>query len=146
MTFSLSHHVTLMIQLYYALLIVGYLLKPLICHIRMTYHLSVHLITAYHTHHISTCQILTHNASLAGLVCCVESVNKVLLQCLDHHCVNTYVFIIIPIAIAGIALVIMLFTFNLTVTNGIIIILIFMSTLSALTIHNFASTTIHQIA
>ena len=39
-------------------------------------------------------------------------------QC--KHCSNYYVFIIIPIAIAGIVLVIMLFIFNLTVTNGII--------------------------
>ena len=44
-------------------------------------------------------------------------------QC--KHCSNLYLFIIIPIAITGIVLVIMLFTFNLTVTNGIINTLIF---------------------
>ena len=44
-------------------------------------------------------------------------------QC--KHCSNFYVFMIIPIAIAGIMLVIMLFIFNLTVTNGIINTLIF---------------------
>ena len=44
-------------------------------------------------------------------------------QC--KHCSNYYVFMIIPIAIAGIVLVIMLFTFNFTVINGIINTLIF---------------------
>ena len=44
-------------------------------------------------------------------------------QC--KHCSNYYVFMIIPIAIAGIVLVIMLFIFNLTVTDGIINTLIF---------------------
>ena len=40
-------------------------------------------------------------------------------------CSNFYLLLIIPIAIAGVVLVIMLFTFNLTVTNGIINTLIF---------------------
>ena len=71
------------------LLIVGYLPKLSINHIHMIFHLDVILIIAYHTHHISICQILIHNASLTGLVCCMESVNKVLVQCLDHHSVNT---------------------------------------------------------
>ena len=41
------------------------------------------------------------------------------------HCSNFYLFLIIPIAIAGVVLVMILFTFNLTVTNGIINTLIF---------------------
>jgi len=41
------------------------------------------------------------------------------------HCSNVSLLLIIPIAIAGVVLVMMLFTFNLTVTNGIINTLIF---------------------
>ena len=60
----------------------------------------------------------------------MHSVNKVLVLCLDHQIVNnvqtTYpLLLIIPIAIAGVVLVMMLFTFNLTVTNGIINTLVF---------------------
>ena len=44
-------------------------------------------------------------------------------QC--KQCSNYYVFMTVPIAIAGIVLVIMLFTFNITVTNGVIYTLIF---------------------
>ena len=65
--------------------------------------------------------------SRSGVLCgeCKQGLSAVFGSSLCKHCSDYYVFIIIPIAIAGIALVIMLFTFNLTVTNGIIIILIF---------------------
>ena len=53
------------------------------------YDISLQCPFDYHTHHISICQILTHNASLTDLVCCVESVIKVLVQYSDHHSVNT---------------------------------------------------------
>ena len=90
-----------------------------------TYHLSVHLTTAYHNLHTSTCLIQTHSVSLRDLVCCGEckqGFSNVFGSSRCKHCSNFYVFTIVPIAIAGLVLVIMLFTFNLTstVTNGII--------------------------
>ena len=56
---------------------------------------------------------------------CKQGLSNVFGSSRCKHCSNLYVFTIIPIAIAGIVLVIMLFTFNLTVTNGIINTLIF---------------------
>ena len=63
----------------------------------------------------------------SGVLCgeCKQGLSTVLGSSRCKHCSNFYVFTIIPIAIAGIMLVIMLFTFNLTVTNGIINTLIF---------------------
>ena len=62
-----------------------------------------------------------------GVLCgeCKQGLSTVLGSPRCKHCSNFYVFTVIPIAIAGIVLVIMLFTFNLTVTNGIINTLIF---------------------
>ncbi|XP_065917477.1 uncharacterized protein [Dysidea avara] len=37
-----------------------------------------------------------------------------------QHCTNNYLIIILPIAIAGIVLVLMMFVFNLTIVNGVI--------------------------
>ena len=63
----------------------------------------------------------------SGVLCgeCKQGLSNVFGSSRCKHCSNIYVFTIIPIAIAGIVLVIMLFTFNLTVTNGIINTLIF---------------------
>ena len=63
----------------------------------------------------------------SGLLCgeCKQGLSAVFGSSQCKQCSDYYVFIIIPIAIVGIALVIMLFTFNLTVTNGIINTLIF---------------------
>ena len=63
----------------------------------------------------------------SGVLCgeCKQGLSNVFGSSQCKHCSNLYVFTIIPIAIAGIVLVIMLFTFNLTVTNGIINTLIF---------------------
>ena len=58
----------------------------------------------------------------SGVLCgeCKQGLSNVFGSSQCKHCSNLHVFTIIPIAIAGIVLVIMLFTFNLTVTNGII--------------------------
>ena len=58
----------------------------------------------------------------SGVLCgeCKQGLSNMFGSSRCKHCSNLYVFTIIPIAIAGIILVIMLFTFNLTVTNGII--------------------------
>ena len=63
----------------------------------------------------------------SGVVCgkCKQGLSTVLGSTRCKQCSNFYLFLIIPLAIAGIVLVIMLFTFNLTVTNGIINTLIF---------------------
>ena len=63
----------------------------------------------------------------SGVLCgeCQQGLSAVFGSSQCKHCSNLYLFIIIPIDIAGIVLVIVLFTFNLTVTNGIINTLIF---------------------
>ena len=80
----------------------------------------------------------------SGVVCgeCQQGLSIVFGSSHCKHCSNAYFLLIIPIAIVGVVLVMMLSTFNLTVTNGIINTLILSL---ALTIHNFVSTTIHQI-
>ena len=63
----------------------------------------------------------------SGVVCaeCPQGLSVVFGSSRCKQCSNVYLLLIIPIAIAGIILVMMLFTFNLTVTNGIINTLIF---------------------
>ena len=63
----------------------------------------------------------------SGVVCgeCQHGLSTVFGSSHCKQCSNVYLLLIIPIAIAGVVLVIMLFTFNLTVTNGIINTLIF---------------------
>ena len=63
----------------------------------------------------------------SGVVCgeCQQGLSTVFGSSHCKHCSNVYLLLIIPIAIVGVVLVIMLFTFNLTVTNGIINTLIF---------------------
>ena len=63
----------------------------------------------------------------SGVVCseCQQGLSTVFGSSRCKQCSNLYLLLIIPIAIAGVVLVIMLFTFNLTVTNGIINTLIF---------------------
>ena len=63
----------------------------------------------------------------SGVLCggCQQGLSAVFGSSQCKHCSNLHLFMIIPIVIAGITLVIILFTFNLTVTNGIINTLIF---------------------
>ena len=63
----------------------------------------------------------------SGVVCaqCQQGLSTVFGSSHCKQCSNFYLLLIIPIAIAGVVLVMMLFTFNLTVTNGIINTLIF---------------------
>ena len=70
----------------------------------------------------SQCQL-----NRSGVLCgeCKQGLSAVFGSSQCKHCSNYYVFIIIPIAIAGIVLVIMLFIFNLTVTDGIVNTLLF---------------------
>ena len=63
----------------------------------------------------------------SGVVCaqCPQGLSTMFGSSHCKRCSNFYLLLIIPIAIAGVVLVMMLFTFNLTVTNGIINTLIF---------------------
>ena len=63
----------------------------------------------------------------SGVVCaeCQQGLSTVFGSSHCKQCSNFYLLLIIPIAIAGVVLVMMLFTFNLTVTNGVINTLIF---------------------
>ena len=63
----------------------------------------------------------------SGVMCgeCQQGLSNVFGSSNCKQCSNVYLLLIIPIAIAGVVLVMMLFTFNLTVTNGIINTLIF---------------------
>ena len=63
----------------------------------------------------------------SGVVCaqCQQGLSTVFGSSNCKQCSNFYLLLIIPIAIAGVVLVMMFFTFNLTVTNGIINTLIF---------------------
>ena len=58
----------------------------------------------------------------SGVMCgeCQQGLSTVFGSSNCKQCSNVYLLLVIPIAIAGVVLVIMLFTFNLTVTNGII--------------------------
>ena len=57
-----------------------------------------------------------------GLLCgqCQQGLSTIFGSSQCKQCFNFYLFIIIPIAIAGVVLVVMLFIFNLTVTSGTI--------------------------
>ena len=57
-----------------------------------------------------------------GLLCgqCQQGLSTIFGSYQCKQCSNFYLFIIIPIAIAGVVLVVMLFVFNLTVTSGTI--------------------------
>ena len=63
----------------------------------------------------------------SGVMCaeCQQGLSTVFGSSHCKQCSNFYLLLIIPIAIAGVVLVIALFTFNLTVTNGVINTLIF---------------------
>ena len=69
--------------------IVGYLLLLLMTHINITSLLIVHYTTVYLNHHNSISQLLTHSVSSTGLVCCVDTVNKVSVLSLVIIIVNT---------------------------------------------------------
>ena len=63
----------------------------------------------------------------SGVMCaqCQQGLSTVFGSSNCKQCSNFYLLLIIPIAIAGVVLVMMLFTFNITITNGIINTLIF---------------------
>ena len=58
----------------------------------------------------------------SGVLCgqCQQGYSSVFGSSQCMQCSHVYLFIVIPIAIAGVVLVILLFIFNLTITNGVI--------------------------
>ena len=58
----------------------------------------------------------------SGLLCgqCQQGYSSVFGSSQCMQCSHVYLFIVIPIAIVGVVLVILLFIFNLTITNGAI--------------------------
>ena len=96
-----------------------------------TYKVSPHCPFDYCLPHSSNLNLTNPDSQCqfkrSGVLCgeCQQGLSAVLGSSQCKHCSNLYLFMIIPIAIAGIVLVIILFTFNLTVTNGIINTLIF---------------------
>ena len=77
----------------------------------------------------------------SGVVCaeCQQGLSTVFGSSHCKQCSNYYLLLIIPIAIAGVVLVMMLFTFNLTVTNGIINTLIFYVNIISINYSQFCS-------
>ena len=91
-----------------------------------TYHISLHCPFHYCLPHPSHLNFSTPNSqcqfSRSGLLCghCKQGLSTVFSSSHCQHCQNIYLLIIIPIALAGVVLVLLLFVLNLTVTDGTI--------------------------
>ena len=103
-----------------------------------TYHISLYCPFHYCLPHSSHLNFSTPNSQCqfnrSGLLCghCQQGLSTVFSSFNCQHCSSVHLFITIPIAMAGIVLVLMLFVFNLTVTDGTISGLYFMLMLSVL--------------
>ena len=91
-----------------------------------TYHISLHCPFHYCLPHSSHFNFSTPNSQCqfnrSGLLCghCQQGLSTVFSSYYCQHCSSIYLLLIIPIAIAGVVLVLLLFVLNLTVTDGII--------------------------
>ena len=91
-----------------------------------TYHISLHCPFHYCLPHSSHLNFSTPNSQCqfnrSGLLCghCQQGLSTVFSSFLCVHCSNVYIFLAIPIALAGLILVLLLFVLNLTVTDGTI--------------------------
>ena len=89
-----------------------------------TYHISLHCPFHYCLPHSSYLYLSTPNTQCqfnrSGLLCGHCRLSTVFSSPHCQHCSNIYLLLIIPIAIAGLALVLLLFVLNLTVTDGTI--------------------------
>ena len=89
-----------------------------------TYHISLHCPFHYCLPHSSHLNFSTPNSQCqfnrSGLLCghCQQGYSTVFSSYYCQHCSNVYLLLIIPIAIAGLTLVLLLFYLNLTVTDG----------------------------
>ena len=91
-----------------------------------TYHISLQCPFHYCLPHSSHLNLSTPNSQCqfnrSGLLCghCQQGLNTVFSSYQCQHCSNIYLLLIIPIAIAGLVLVLLFFVLNLTVTDGTI--------------------------
>ena len=91
-----------------------------------TYHISLHCPFHYCLPYSSHLNFSTPNSQCqfnrSGLSCghCQQGLSTVFSSFHCQHCSNIYLLLIIPIAIAGLILVLLLFVLNLTVTDGTI--------------------------
>ena len=89
-----------------------------------SYHVSLHCPFDYCLPHSSQLNLSTPDSQCkfnrSGVLCgqCQHGLSIVFGSSQCKHCSNIYLLIIIPIGIAGLVLVILLFTLNITVTNG----------------------------
>ena len=92
----------------------------------MAYSLSIHCPFQYCLPHSSHLNFSTPNSQCqfnrSGILCghCHQGLSTVFGSFQCQQCSNVYLFLIVPIAIAGLVLVLLLFTLNLTVTDGTI--------------------------
>ena len=91
-----------------------------------TYHISLHCPFHYCLPHSSHHNFSTPNSQCqfnrSGLLCglCQQGLSTVFSSAYCQLCSSIYLLLIIPIAIAGLVLVVLLFVLNLTVTDGTI--------------------------
>ena len=91
-----------------------------------SYHITEHCQFYYCLPHSSHLNFSTPNSQCqfnrSGLLCgrCQQGLSTVFSSSQCQHCSNVYLFLIIPIAISGLLLVILLFILNSTITDGTI--------------------------
>ena len=91
-----------------------------------TYHISLHCPFHYCIPHSSELNFLAPSSqcqfSRSGLLCgqCQQGLSTLFSSFRCQYCSSVYLLIIIPVAIAGFVLVLLLFVLNLTVTDGTI--------------------------
>ena len=89
-----------------------------------TYHISLHCPFHYCLPHSSHLNFSTPNSQCqfnrSGLLCghCQQGLSTVFSSSQCVHCSNAYILLIVPIALAGLILVLLFFLINLTVTDG----------------------------
>ena len=89
-----------------------------------TYHISLHCSFHYCLPHSSHLNFSTPNSQCqfnrSGVLCghCQQGLSTVFSSSQCEECSNVYILLIIPIAVSGFVIVILLFILNLTVTDG----------------------------
>ena len=109
----------------------------------LQYYISPHCPLHYCLSQSSQLNFSTPNSQCqfnrTGLLCgqCQEGLSTILGYSHCQHCSNVYLLLVIPIAVAGLLLVFLLFILNLTVTDGDINGFIFYANIISINIHVF---------
>ena len=91
-----------------------------------TYHISLHCPFYYCLPHSSHLNLSNPNSQCqfnrSGVLCghCQQGLSTIFSSSHCHHCSDINLLIIVPIIVAGLALVVLLFLLNLTISEGII--------------------------